>query len=367
MCGIIGYTGKSSAANLLVQGLTRMEYRGYDSAGVAVIDDGRILVRKKQGKLAVLKEELKKHPVKGHTGVGHTRWATHGVPNDINAHPHCDSSGEFAVVHNGIIENYQEIRKRLGLKGIRMKSDTDSEVIAHLVALKYKGDLREAVIAATSELKGSYAIAVVHQGEPGRIVGSRKDSPLIVGAGEQENFVASDIPAVLDRTKNVIFLENGETVDLTADRCEIYNEKGVRIVKKATTVKWDISQAEKKGYKHFMLKEIHEQPEVLKGILQERTAGGTVGIEELAISKGALKKVKSIAIVACGTAYHAGLTGKYILEKYVRVPVWVDTSSEFRYRDPLVDKDTLVIVISQSGETADTLAVSYTHLTLPTN
>jgi glucosamine--fructose-6-phosphate aminotransferase (isomerizing) len=356
MCGIIGYTGKSDATEILLKGLSRMEYRGYDSAGVAVLDKGELQTRKKQGKLSVLVDELRRFPVKGDTGVGHTRWATHGVPNDINAHPHIDHRENIAVVHNGIIENYQKLKKELQRKGYKFSSDTDSEVIAHLIAEEYKGDLCEAVRTAIKRLEGAFAIAVVHKGEPGRVIGARKDSPLIVGLGQKENFVASDVPAVLDHTKNVIFLQNGETVDLYADRCVIYDNKGRRINRAPVEVKWDISQAEKKGYKHFMLKEIFEQPEILRGILKERIRGGGVVFEELALPKSELKKIKKITVVACGTAYHAGLTGKYIIERYAKMPVWVDTSSEFRYRDPLVDKETLVIVISQSGETADTLA-----------
>lgn len=356
MCGIIGYTGKRQAEKVLIKGLSRLEYRGYDSAGIAVLEDGELNTRKKQGKLAALKDELKHAPVKGKAGIGHTRWATHGVPNDVNAHPHRDQKEDIAIVHNGIIENYQDLKKKLQNKGYKFSSDTDSEVIAHLVADKYKGDLAEAVIAATKLLKGSYAIAVVHEGEKGRIIGARRDSPLIVGLGKGENFLASDIPAVLEYTKSIIYLDNGEIVDLTENTCTIYSAKGKKIKKKPTLIKWDISQAEKGGYKHFMLKEIFEQPEVLRKIFKERIKKGRVEFDELAISEGALKKAKNIAIIACGTAYHAGLTGKYILEEYARVPVWVDVSSEFRYRDPLVDKNTLAIVISQSGETADTLA-----------
>ncbi|MBD3426949.1 MAG: glutamine--fructose-6-phosphate transaminase (isomerizing) [Candidatus Omnitrophica bacterium] len=356
MCGIIGYTGERDATKVILNGLARMEYRGYDSAGVAVLEGQELNVRKKQGKLRVLTEELKKHPIKGHAGVGHTRWATHGVPNDVNAHPHIDPKENLAVVHNGIIENYQSLKKALSKKGYEFVSDTDSEVIAHLVADLYRGDLCEAVKEATKKLKGSYAIAVVHKGEPGRLVGARRDSPLILGAGKGENFIASDIPAVLDHTKNIVFLENNETVDLYRDSYTIYGAKGKKLQRRATQVKWDISQAEKGGYKHFMMKEICEQPEVLRSILKERIIGDEVVFEELAIAKNELRKIKKIAIVACGTAYHAGMTGKYIIEGCAKVPVWVDTSSEFRYRDPLVDKDTLVIVISQSGETADTLA-----------
>ncbi|MEA3488745.1 MAG: glutamine--fructose-6-phosphate transaminase (isomerizing) [Candidatus Omnitrophota bacterium] len=356
MCGIIGYTGKKDVAKILLRALSRLEYRGYDSAGAAVLKGGELHVRKKQGKLSVLVDELERVPLKGNTGIGHTRWATHGVPNDVNAHPHVDDKVHIAVVHNGIIENYQELKKRLRGAGYVFASDTDSEVIAHLIAEMYKGDLCEAVRAAIKRLKGSFAIAVIHKGEPGRIVGARRDSPLIVGLGKGENFLASDIPAVLEYTKNVIYLQNNEVVDLYEDTCVIYDARERKVRRKPTAIKWDISQAEKGGYKHFMLKEIFEQPEVLRNIFKERIKGNRVEFHELTISKAQLGKIKKIAIVACGTAYHAGMTGKYIIEKYARIPVWVDNSSEFRYRDPLVDRDTLVIVISQSGETADTLA-----------
>ena len=356
MCGIIGYTGNRKAEVILINGLSRLEYRGYDSSGIVIFENEKIQLVKKQGKLAVLREELKKYSLKGTCGVGHTRWATHGVPNDINAHPHLSNKKDIAVVHNGIIENYQEIKRKLIQKGYKFASATDSEVIAHLVDVYYKKDLREAVLKALKELEGSYAIAVMHKNEPGRIVGARKDSPLIIGLGNGENFIASDIPAVLEYTKNVIYLDNGEVVDITDKKCEIYNLSGKKIEKKPTKINWDISQAEKMGYKHFMMKEIFEQPVILENIFKERIKGEKVFFEELKISEKQIKTFNKIAIVACGTAYHAGMTGKYILEKYTRIPVWVDTSSEFRYRDPLVDKKTLVIVISQSGETADTLA-----------
>ena len=356
MCGIIGYTGTREVAKILIKGLSRLEYRGYDSAGVAILDRDKLYIRKKQGKLSVLSNELKKNPLKGNAGVGHTRWATHGVPNDINAHPHLDEKTQIAIVHNGIIENYQGLKKTLQKKGYKFTSDTDSEVIAHLISDLYKGDLCSAVKDAIKKLEGSFAIAAVHKGEPGRVVGARRDSPLIVGIGANENFIASDVPAVLEYTKKVIYLENNEVVDITGETCTIYDKNGKQVNRKPVDIKWDISQAEKMGYKHFMLKEIFEQPEVIRNIFKERIKGDKVGFEELGITKTQLKKIKRITIVACGTAYHAGMTGKYLLEKYTRIPVWTDHSSEFRYRDPLVDKDTLAIVISQSGETADTLA-----------
>lgn len=356
MCGIIGYTGKRIAVDVLVKGLSRLEYRGYDSAGVAFFEQDEIKVIKRRGKLSVLADELKTLPIKASTGIGHTRWATHGVPNDVNAHPHTDNKGKIAVVHNGIIENYLELKEKLTKDGCKFVSETDTEVVAHLLARNYKGDLLAAVKATRKALRGSFAIAAVHRDEPGRVVGARFDSPLIVGLGKGENFIASDIPAILEYTKNAVYLENGDIADITDTSCDIYDAKDNKVQRKTTTIQWDISQAEKGGYKHFMLKEIFEQPVILKDILKERLRDDHVVFEELAIKKEVFKKIKTIAIVACGTAYHAGMTGKYIIEKYAKVPVWTDTSSEFRYRDPLIDKDTLVIVISQSGETADTLA-----------
>ncbi|MFH1310536.1 MAG: glutamine--fructose-6-phosphate transaminase (isomerizing) [Candidatus Omnitrophota bacterium] len=356
MCGIIGYTGSKNITDVLLKGLARLEYRGYDSAGVAVLKNKGINVVKKQGKLCILEDELKRSPITGTAGIGHTRWATHGVPNDANAHPHRDYKEDVAIAHNGIIENYRELKQTLEKKGYGFKSETDSEVIAQLISAEYKGDLRFAVMAAAKQLKGSFAIAAIHRKEPERIVGIRKDSPLIIGLGVNENFLASDIPAVLEHTKNVVYLENNETVDMNRDSCVVYNDKDEPIEKKATKIDWNISQAEKSGYKHFMLKEIFEQPEVLKNILKKRVKNSDIVFEELKIEEDKLKKIKNVAIIACGTAYHAGLIGKYLIEKNARTPVWVDTSSEFRYRDPLVDKNSLVIVISQSGETADTLA-----------
>jgi len=356
MCGIIGYTGQRKVTEVLLNGLSRLEYRGYDSAGVAVISGNTLDIRKKQGKLTVLKEELKKNPLVGTTGIGHTRWATHGAPNDINSHPHFDHKGDIGIVHNGIIENYKALKKDLQNKGHKFKSETDSEVIAHLISDNYSGDLAEALRKSVDKLKGSYAIAAVHRKEEGRIVGIRKDSPLIAGIGEGEWFLASDIPAILEYTKDVIYLDNGEMVDISKGQMNVYSSNGHRKNKKPTKIEWDISQAEKSGYKHFMLKEIFEQPDMLRKIFNKRINRDKVVFEELDISKKSIKAVKNIAIVACGTAYHAGLTGKYLLEKIAKIPVWVDQASEFRYRDPIVDKNTLVIVISQSGETADTLA-----------
>lgn len=356
MCGIIGYVGNRAAVDVILEGLTRLEYRGYDSAGIAVLNDSGIEVIKKPGKLTVLKHELAHKPLTGQVGLGHSRWATHGIPNEANAHPHWDCKKEIALVHNGIIENYQDLKEKLIKEGHEFRSHTDTEVIVHLIEKYYDGDLGTAVRKTVKCLKGAYAIAALHKNEPHRIVAARCESPLIVGIGKSENFVASDVPAILKYTNKAIFLDNHEIVSMTGAGVKItdYNNKPVK--KKITEVKWDITQAEKGGFRHFMLKEIHEQPKIISEILKTRTNGKKIFFEELKIGEKRLKKIKKIAIVACGTAYHAGLNGKYMLEWLAHVPALADTSSEFRYRNPIVDKDTLVIVISQSGETADTLA-----------
>lgn len=356
MCGIIGYIGKRNAQEVLLKGLSRLEYRGYDSAGIAMLDGGKISLLKRQGKLKTLVGELESSPLGGTIGIGHTRWATHGAPSDKNAHPHQDCSGRIMVAHNGIIENYLALKKSLKKEGHKFLSETDTEVIPHLIEKFYKGDLEKAVLASVKLLKGSYAIVVLHQDEPEAIVGARCDSPLVIGVGNGENFLASDVPAVLDYTKNVIYLENHEIIKITRDAVTVKDLSGHVVRKNPTTVKWDISQAEKGGYPHFMLKEIYEQGGILKNILDERIREDKIVFDELEIKESDFKRFKKISIVACGTAYHAGLTGKYMLEEHARIACWVDTSSEFRYRSPMVDKDTLVIIISQSGETADSLA-----------
>ncbi|MFA4982120.1 MAG: glutamine--fructose-6-phosphate transaminase (isomerizing) [Candidatus Omnitrophota bacterium] len=356
MCGIVGYIGGRSAQDILLKGLSRLEYRGYDSAGVATIKGGNINTVKRMGKLKVLIDELKDNPAEGKIGIGHTRWATHGAPSDVNAHPHLDCAGKIAVVHNGIVENYLELKKQLARQGHKFISETDTEVIAHLIEKFYKGDLEKAVLKTVRLLKGSYALAVIHRDEPSRLVGARCDSPLIVGLGDGENFLASDVPAVLDYTDKVMYLENHEVINLTKEGVTVKDLSGRIIHKRPSTINWDIKQAEKSGYEHFMLKEIFEQGEIVEHILDERLKKGSVVFEELKIGPADFKRFKKIAIVACGTAYHAGLTGKYMLEEYAGISCWVDTSSEFRYRNPMVDKDTLVIIVSQSGETADSLA-----------
>ncbi len=352
MCGIIGYTGKEIALPILLGGLERLEYRGYDSAGVAIIEDGKLIVEKKVGKIRELIRSLWGKPIKGTTGIGHTRWATHGAPCLENAHPHTDFKNEFAVVHNGIIENYLELRRELESKGIQFKSDTDTEVIAHLISLNYKGDLLEAVLETVKRLKGAFAFAVITVHEPERIIGVKFGSPLVVGLGNGENFLASDIPAILPYTRNVITLNDKEIADITPESVNIYDFEGNPITKEVTTVPWDIISAEKAGFKHFMLKEIFEQPKAVGDTIR-----GLLSSEEIPVS---FKDFRRVVIVACGTSYHAGLVGKFWIEKYAGVPVEVIYASEFRYSDIPIDERDLILGISQSGETIDTkFAINY--------
>ncbi len=358
MCGIVGYLGKRQAAPILLEGLRRLEYRGYDSAGVAVIENNAIRLDKKAGKLVNLREKLEDSIPLSTVGIGHTRWATHGRPSDRNAHPHLDCSGRFAVVHNGIIENYISLREWLISKGHQFRSETDTEVLPHLVEELYNGDLVETMLQVAKKVDGSFAAVALALDEPDRLVAARQDSPLVVGLGEGENFLASDIPALLAHTRRTYILEDGEFAVLTRKKVEVLDRGGSRVDKQIFTVKWEAAQAEKEGYAHFMLKEIHEQPRALRETLGGRIApdGSGVVLDELNIPDQQLKDINKIFITACGTAYHAGVVGKYIIENLARLPVEVDIASEFRYRNPLVDDQTLVIVISQSGETADTLA-----------
>lgn len=357
MCGIVGYLGKKKAVPILIDNLKRLEYRGYDSAGVAIIKDSSLVVEKSVGKLSKLETIVIPKDYPSTIGIGHTRWATHGKPSDINAHPHTDCRGEIALVHNGIIENYLELKEELISRGHKFLSETDTEVIVHLVEEFYQGDLLEAVKSAVKRLEGSYAIAVVSSREPERIVVARKDSPLILGIGEGEYFVASDIPAVLNYTRNIWILENGELGEITPTGCKVYDLEGNEKKKETMVVSWDISMAEKGGYPHFMIKEIHEQPNALRETFRGRVGtDGLVKLDFKNITIDELKNLKKLYFVACGTAYHAGLVGKYLIERFVRIPVEADIASEFRYRDPIFEKDSLMIVISQSGETADTLA-----------
>ena len=357
MCGIVGYVGQRDAVDILMKGLARLEYRGYDSAGIAVFNnDGQICLKKRKGKVNQLVQALEGEPLSGNTGISHTRWSTHGVPNDVNAHPHFDCKEEIVVVHNGIIENFRELKDTLVMEGHNFASETDTEIIAHLIEKFYKGDLENAVRQAVKELHGSYAICVMHKNEPYRIIGARLDSPLVIGIGKEENFLASDIPAILEHTRDICYVQNGEIVTLEYGNVSIKNLDGMKVEKQSEKIDWDINEAEKGGFPHFMLKEIFEQPEVLSKIINARISEENIHFDELKLSDEDLLKTRNIAIVACGTAYHAGLTGKYMIEELARVPVWADTSSEFRYRDPIINEDTLMIVISQSGETADTLA-----------
>ncbi|MEJ5296927.1 MAG: glutamine--fructose-6-phosphate transaminase (isomerizing) [Armatimonadota bacterium] len=357
MCGIVGYIGEKDAVPVLIGGLRRLEYRGYDSAGVAVVTNGRVSVRKRVGKLRVLAEDLEKSPLPGKVGVGHTRWATHGAPSEVNSHPHSDNSGTIHLVHNGIIENYQALKEQMIAEGHTFRSQTDTEVVAHLVGKYYRGDLAQAVRDALKEVEGAYAIGVVCDQEPDVLVAARCGSPLIVGLGEGENFIASDVPAILNHTRRIIYLDDHEVIRITKDGVTVTDLDGNVVEKPVHTIEWDASAAEKGGYPHFMLKEIHEQPQVIRDTLRGRfAADGSITLDDMRISDDELRAIKKIVIISCGTAWHAGLVGKYLLESFVGIPCEVDLSSEFRYRNPLVDESTLVMTVTQSGETADTLA-----------
>lgn len=360
MCGIVGYIGNKEAQPILLDGLKRLEYRGYDSSGMALIlsNKNTISIRKSPGKIIALEKLLKARPLSGNTGIAHTRWATHGAPTQENAHPHDDCDGELAIVHNGIIENFEFLKSNLIKEGHKFSSQTDTEVIVHLIEKFYKNlPLEEAVRRALKQLIGSFAIAVISKKEPDKLIGARSGSPLIIGVGKQENFLASDVPAVLESTKEVVFLGENEVVALTKDGFKVTDLDGKDVPKKISQINWSIEQAQKQGYKHFMLKEINEQPKIIENLLNlSIQKDNKIIFAEQNIPVEKLKDIKNISIVACGTAYHAGLVGKYILEALCAIPIAVDVSSEFRYRDLLLDKDTLVIAISQSGETADTLA-----------
>jgi glucosamine--fructose-6-phosphate aminotransferase (isomerizing) len=358
MCGIIGYIGKRQAAGILTEGLKRLEYRGYDSAGVAVFHDGHIQIRRTEGKLAVLEQMLGTEVFDGQTGIGHTRWATHGKPSDTNAHPH--KAGGVAVVHNGIIENYLTLRKNLEKKGHTFQSETDSEVISHLIndLIQQGFPFEEAVRMALRQLKGSYALGVLFEGEERKLIGARSESPLVVGLGDGESFIASDTPAVLNYTRDFIFLEDGHMVILADGETIVKNLGGEIVASRSRHIDWSPLMAEKSGYKHFMLKEIFEQPEAIINTMRGRISreGGEVSFENFSLRETQLEALQRVAIVACGTSLHAALVGKFMIEALARIPVDVDIASEFRYRDPLVDERTLMVVISQSGETADTRA-----------
>ena len=358
MCGIVGYVGKRNAEEVIIDGLSKLEYRGYDSAGIA-ISQGKdtIAYAKKKGRLSMLEDYLKEEPILGHVGIGHTRWATHGEPSDSNSHPHLNEKETIAVVHNGIIENYMEIKEMLISEGYVFKSETDTEVIVHLIDKFYKGNLIEAVYSAIKKLRGAYALGVIAANHPNELVAVRKESPLIVGLGENEFFIASDVPAILKYTRNVYYLENGEVVHIIDNTLTIYDEKKNKVNKELKVIDWDIEAASKGGYDHFMLKEIYDQPQAIKETLLRRLdKNRIICLDDIKMTKEQLEDITKVYIVACGTAYNAGLIGKYAIEKLAKVPVEVDIASEFRYSDPFMDEKTLLIVVSQSGETADTLA-----------
>ena len=354
MCGIVGYVGPKAAQDVLLDGLAKLEYRGYDSAGIAVLSEGKIHVEKRKGELKNLSEVLEKSPLEGHIGIGHTRWATHGQPSDKNAHPHMGPEGKIAVVHNGIIENYQCLKETY-LKNHVFKSQTDTEVVAHLIEMFYEGDLYSAIQRTLAVVTGSYALVVMCSDCPDKIVVSRKNSPLVIGIGEGENIIASDVPAVLPYTRKCVYLENGEIAQIYADHIVVTDLAGNEQTPIVDEIKWDAQSAEKGGYPHFMIKEIYEQVETFKQVLSGRVHVDHIELEGIDLKAEDVQKWRQIYIVACGTAYHAGLVGKTILEKTLKIPVFVEVASEFRYREPMLDENTLVIVISQSGETADTL------------
>lgn len=358
MCGIVGYVGNAQAAPFLLDGMSKLEYRGYDSAGIAVYEKGKIRVEKCVGRLDALRHKLEGRMPEGSMGIGHTRWATHGRPSDRNSHPHTDESGDFVVVHNGIIENYLMLKEKLIAKGQKFSSDTDTEIVAHLFADFYEGDMEEAVKKVLKTIEGSYSLVFMCAAEPDKLICTKKDNPLIIGLGEGENFIASDIPAIIAKTRRTYIMSDGEIATVTKDGVLVQDINGTPITKKVFEVNWNAEAAEKGGFEHFMLKEIYEQPKAIKDTMRGRLAenGTEINFTELGWTPEDFTGISKIFIVACGTAYHAGIVGKYYLENLARIPVEVDIASEFRYRNPLVDANCLTIVISQSGETIDTLA-----------
>lgn len=358
MCGIVGYVGNAQAAPFLLDGMSKLEYRGYDSAGIAVYEKGKIRVEKCVGRLDALRHKLEGRMPEGSMGIGHTRWATHGRPSDRNSHPHTDESGDFVVVHNGIIENYLMLKEKLIAKGQKFSSDTDTEIVAHLFADFYEGDMEEAVKKVLKTIEGSYSLVFMCAAEPDKLICTKKDNPLIIGLGEGENFIASDIPAIIAKTRRTYIMSDGEIATVTKDGVWVQDINGTPITKKVFEVNWNAEAAEKGGFEHFMLKEIYEQSKAIKDTMRGRLAenGTEINFTELGWTPEDFTGISKIFIVACGTAYHAGIVGKYYLENLARIPVEVDIASEFRYRNPLVDANCLTIVISQSGETIDTLA-----------
>lgn len=357
MCGIVGYIGTKQAAPIILDGLSKLEYRGYDSAGMAIYDGQKINITKSVGRLKVLENMTHGgETMPGTSGIGHTRWATHGVPSNVNAHPHFNKDETITVVHNGIIENYIQLRQKMISKGYKFVSETDTEVLAHLLDYYYKGNPLEAITKVLHRVEGSYALGIMFADCPDQIFAARKDSPLIVGQSEEGCFIASDVPAILKYTRKVYYVDNQEVVRLHADHMHFYTVDEEEITKEPVTIEWDANAAEKAGYEHFMLKEMYEQPKTVTDTLLPRIKGNDIVIDELNMTDDELRAVKKIHIVACGSAYHAGVTGKYVIEGLARVPVEVDLASEFRYRNPILEEGAMVVVISQSGETADTLA-----------
>lgn len=357
MCGIAGYIGKQQAAPVILDGLSKLEYRGYDSAGIAVFDGEKIHMEKAAGRLRVL-DELTQHGrlLPGFCGIGHTRWATHGCPSDENAHPHMNAENTIAVVHNGIIENYGKLKEKLEKKGYHFASETDTEVLAHMLTEYYHGDPVAAIEKVMHRVEGSYALGIMFLDHPHHIYAARKDSPLIVGFSDTGKFIASDVPAILNYTRSVYYMENEEIACLSNEHIRFFNIDGETIEKTPVTVDWDIHAAEKGGYEHFMLKEIHEQPRAIRDTISPRIRNNRIDLSELSLSDAEIQKLRRITIVACGSAYHTGVTGKYVLEELARIPVETDLASEYRYRNPIYEPDSLFIVVSQSGETADSLA-----------
>ncbi len=356
MCGIVGYTGVKDASPILIDGLKRLEYRGYDSAGIAVEEAGGLQVVRRRGRVEALEHTVSHFDLKGTCGIGHTRWATHGRPSEVNAHPHVSCDGHIAIVHNGIIENFADLRDRLESEGHSFASSTDTETVVHLIEDCYEGDLLDAVREATTQIVGSYGLAVVDDREPGVIVATRKDSPLIVGVAEDGCYLASDAIAVIGATRDVVVLDDGQFAKLTANGADFFDSQGESIDVKPTHVTWDIDVAEKGGYPDFMLKEIHEQPRVIRDTLAGRLVNGALEIDELDMSPEELNLIDRVYVIACGTSYHAGLVAKELIEGWARIPTEVEVASEFRYRNPIITPTTLVVAVSQSGETADTLA-----------
>lgn len=357
MCGIVGYVGKEQAAPLLLDGLAKLEYRGYDSAGLAVYNGTELQIVKAKGRLQVLRElTADGTQIAGSIGIGHTRWATHGEPSVANAHPHFNENKSIAVVHNGIIENYQQLRERLERRGYVFASQTDTEVLAHLLTDFYKGDPLEAVAKMLTRVEGSYALGIIFKDHPDVLYAVRKDSPLIVGISEEGNFIASDVPAILKHTRNVYYIDNQEIVALKQDAVTFYNLDLEEQTKELVTVDWDMEAAEKGGYEHFMLKEIYEQPKAVRDTISPRIKEGRIVLDELDMSEEEIRNLRKIYIIACGSAYHAGFTGKYVIEQLARISVEADLASEFRYRNPIIEPNSLAIIVSQSGETADSLA-----------